>query len=1010
VRPAGLVRAVLVTLCLVGTVASAAPARAEIPSFFDGKRIVAVEVSGESASLMSPADVGVAAGSLLTRELVRDTIMRLLATERFTDVQIDAYAGEGGVHLLVHIKPRVVVSRVQITGTREVSRDAVRDALGVADHSEVSTEQAGQLESNVRRAYAEHGYMGAVVDVSYRDTDNPSTKVLMVSVEEGPPTRIRGVSFTGDRPLDPTRLLDTIGIARGEVLNRENLGQDVAAAEAYLRRQGFYEARLERPLVTVRDNAARVSIPARLGPRYEVRIQGHAPLGAREVQEALELNDHRLTRSRRRDELAALVVDLYRRHGFPQARVRVLRLEGKQPGTAVLQIQVAPGAHLEVLGVSFMGAKHFAQDFLRDQLFSYLEEDLPNAGLLAAVDSEVADGIQVGDERPRKLPRPLQKAPRKTYYEDTYEDAVKHITELYNADGFLSAEVGPARLQRLSEQRATVNVPVVEGPRTRLHSVVIEGSRLVGSRKLLIAARLQRNQPFSYLAMEEARRRIAEAYMERGHMFVTVEPLVRFSGDQTRAELTVKITEGYPVHVDQIVIQGADRTSEVLVRRLLEFRPGDLYRPSLARRSEEEIMALGVFQSVSVGLEEPGLPAQAKSVIVRVSERHNQFLDFSAGISTGQGIRGGFEYGYRNLFGQAIGLTMRVHLAHQLFFVDKQVEERFKRLTDLEKRIERNISLGLVAPRLRGLGRVRTNVDLVHLRDNERDFGLDKNGVGLTFTYRPVKPLTLTLGGDLENNNVELFVEQELDDYLAGTSNTRLRRLLRVPAGNTTLVAGRTTASLDQRDNPFVPTRGYFASVNGELAQTLTPARQLDEESVMVDEFVSKFLKVTVTTSAYAPIGKAVVLAGQARVGRVFHMVEESRTYPNRAFFLGGVDTMRGYPEDSMVPQDVAEEIVNDPDLTPNSIVRSADTFMLARGELRFPIYGQLRAGLFTDFGNLWADADGLNPTRLRPTVGLGMRLATPVGPVAVDYGIIVRRRRELAEPFGTLHFSIGLF
>ena len=65
-------------------------------------------------------------------------------------------------------------------------------------------------------------------------------------------------------------------------------------------------------------------------------------------------------------------------------------------------------------------------------------------------------------------------------------------------------------------------------------------------------------------------------------------------------------------------------------------------------------MTLGVFTSVSIGLEEPGLPAKSKSVVVRVTERLNQFLHFSAGVSTGQGVRGGFEYGYRNLFGQAM--------------------------------------------------------------------------------------------------------------------------------------------------------------------------------------------------------------------------------------------------------------------------------------------------------------------------------------------------------------------
>jgi outer membrane protein insertion porin family len=139
-------------------------------------------------------------------------------------------------------------------------------------------------------------------------------------------------------------------------------------------------------------------------------------------------------------------------------------------------------------------------------------------------------------------------------------------------------------------------------------------------------------------------------------------------------------------------------------------------------------------------------------------------------------------------------------------------------------------------------------------------------------------------------------------------------------------------------------------------------------------------------------------------------VVEDSKTYPNRAFFLGGVDTMRGYFQDELIPQDVAEEILADPNLSPNTIVRSGDAFVLVKGELRFPIYGQLGGGLFADIGNLWADAANLNPFDLRPTAGAGLRLATPVGPIAVDYGIVLKRRHGLSEPFGTLHFSIGLF
>ena len=63
--------------------------------------------------------------------------------------------------------------------------------------------------------------------------------------------------------------------------------------------------------------------------------------------------------------------------------------------------------------------------------------------------------------------------------------------------------------------------------------------------------------------------------------------------------------------------------------------------------------------------------------------------------------------------------------------------------------------------------------------------------------------------------------EPALDEYLAKITDPRLRRLLRVPDGSTTLVALRGVASYDRRDNPFVPTTGYYFSVSSELASTL---------------------------------------------------------------------------------------------------------------------------------------------------------------------------------------------
>ena len=214
------------------------------------------------------------------------------------------------------------------------------------------------------------------------------------------------------------------------------------------------------------------------------------------------------------------------------------------------------------------------------------------------------------------------------------------------------------------------------------------------------------------------------------------------------------------VSVGEVVIEGADRTEHSMIRGLVVLRPGERFRPSLVRRTQDRLMELGIFSSVTVGPDEPDLPARVKPVLISVSERRSQMLDFRAGVSMAQGIRGGFEYGYRNLFGKGIGLTLRVQLANQFLFFDNVLAERIRALS-LADRLERRITLGVQLPYLPRMPNTRVSLSVSHLRDNQRAFGLDSNNVDLTFTVRPVRQLILTLSGGLENNDVDLLTDED---------------------------------------------------------------------------------------------------------------------------------------------------------------------------------------------------------------------------------------------------------
>jgi outer membrane protein assembly factor BamA len=1003
----------MVALMLVALLALAAPASAQLPAHLARRTIVAVRVAGETSGATTEREVGIPVGAPLTRRLLRSTVERLLATGRWADVQIDAVPEGDDVALVVYLWPRILVTRVDVEGNTVLDDGEVTSALGLGPGGELDRQDLEARARAVADAFVERGYVDARVTLRLRDTDDPGRKVLRVDVDEGEPLRIARYVFEGEPPPDAADVAGAIGLGAGDVLDRRRLRDGIVQGARRLRDQGWLEARLGEPSIERENERAFIVLPARFGPRYEVRLSGYAPLARESIEAVLRLGEERLTRS----SFAAIeerVVDVLRRHGFHGGRVRVERYAGERPNTAVLDIRVRPGRVLNVVGMSFPGAAHFTSDYLRGQVISVLEEELPDTRFFTPVDSDTLDRIGFGGRavipRDRRVPAPLEVNPARVYYEPLYERATEHVAELFQAQGYLSVRVGPARLEPLGRGRAVVVMPVVEGPRTLLYGVALRGNTVIGDRELLEAAALRRGEPFSYLALEEAVAHMTELYRERGYLYARVEPDVRFSEDRERAEIAIRVIERFEVRFGEITIEGARRTTEGLIRDVLRFRSGEIYRPSRIRASQDALMALGIFGSVNITPLNPDLPERVKPVVITVRERSLGAFDGSIGISSGQGFRGATELDFRNVGGYALNIALRAQIGFQFFFQDDELARNISPLS-LGDRLERRFAVTFALPHLPFLQDVRTSLDFVHLRDNERAFGLDKNGVVLSFNWRPERTFSLTLSGELEHNGVQLFGDREdindiLDPMEGPPPDPRIVRLLRVPQGESFVVSARATGTLDYRDSPFAPTRGWFTSLTTEWVRTIDVPEQDPEQ-----RFFSHFLKLGLTASAYLPIGD-VVLAGQLRIGGIIHLEPGSRTYPNRQWFLGGVDTLRGLNQDQLQPQDIAALQLQNPDLRTGTVLQGGDFFYLVRAELRFPIVGSLQGAVFADLGNHWADPAQitLDENFVRPTGGIGARFVTPVGPLAFDVGFNPFFRELLNEPWIAFHFSIGVF
>jgi outer membrane protein assembly factor BamA len=181
--------------------------------------------------------------------------------------------------------------------------------------------------------------------------------------------------------------------------------------------------------------------------------------------------------------------------------------------------------------------------------------------------------------------------------------------------------------------------------------------------------------------------------------------------------------------------------------------------------------------------------------------------------------------------------------------------------------------------------------------------------------------------------------------------------------------------------------------------------------------------------SLYAPLGRRASVALSARAGTIVPLAANAQSIGSKLFYLGGSSSLRGFREDSVLPEDQRAEVrrqlldcrsvVNPMGCPPELVAvlvgqaplsQGGELFTLGKAELRMPAFSSLDLGLFFEAGNLWADRTNFDPTVLRYTAGVGLRYVTPVGPLAFDVGFNLDPDETFNEPPTQFHFSIGVF
>jgi outer membrane protein assembly complex protein YaeT len=184
----------------------------------------------------------------------------------------------------------------------------------------------------------------------------------------------------------------------------------------------------------------------------------------------------------------------------------------------------------------------------------------------------------------------------------------------------------------------------------------------------------------------------------------------------------------------------------------------------------------------------------------------------------------------------------------------------------------------------------------------------------------------------------------------------------------------------------------------------------------MID-FASKasFFKFLLEQSWYKQIIPRAVLAVRARAGHVFNQ-SFTNLVPIERFYLGGVNSIRGYYRDYCPPLGSLDEPIQD---NHAGLPKQAEglwkyapqggrTMIAFNAELRLNMYQSFDVAFFTDMGVLFKDSLDKPEENFAGGSGFGLRYNTPIGPLRFDIAWKWKIKYQDFEPAYIWYLTFG--
>lgn len=935
-------------------------------SDFLGRRVTTVEVVIEGAPSANTTEIrsllDVATGQDYSPVRIHDSLVRLHRSGLISGARVEGTSeGAAGVALRFIVKPQARIEAVIFEGNPIFPAAELRARLNQLDPGErLSVGAITHGIGDLNAYYSARGYYQAKITNDVR-LDTTSTRATVVyNIQPGEQARVSKYTFDikGTKiDLPPTKAKTSL--AEGQPFSQTLVQDEMDRIKTAYLKQGYLAVRVTNNIVPDVDNnriAATISVES--GPRVEVQIAG-LKINQKDKEKALPfytqggIDDFTIEEGRRS------LLDYAQRKGYFFATVARPDVPDLTQPSVALTYTVEPGRQYRLSNIEIHGVEAIPHKTLEDQMKSKMASPLPFFG---------GRGITS---------------------DDMLRQDANLVSKRLRGLGYRRAHIDVRRGVSLKGQNLIITFEVEQGPRTYIEEVGIRGNEVMTTDELSRRLNTKPGDPLVESAVTNDSDGLLAAYTGVGFASAeVVYDLVDLGNidGQDRVRLIFNVTEGNRVRIRGVTTRGNAVTSTGrLASDFYLFKPGQWLRTDQMQETERELYETNAFNSVTINSDAVGQTVngvEERDVTVNVLEAKRRDAVFGLGYQTNTssaktipglsslgGVRGLAQLTHYNLLGRLYTGSTQIRASQNELF--GQVSFQNPR------------PLGLNFPVL---------VSLFARRLGERDFRTDRYTVNFQIEKRLSLDFIVYMSYYFERISIfDLPPDFTVEEIQRNSQPIRLGRI-----GPSFL--------RDKRDNKFDPTSG-----NQTLGSFFVAASALGGNEQFVKLFIEhdRFYAV--------PRFRDTVFSLSGRLGLASPFGGKQSLPISERFFAGGARDLRGFGFEEAGPHifvpkrdsngvKVLDSNGNDiPVLSP----LGGNGLLVINGELRFPLFGPIGGILFSDTGNVFERVRDMKLGNITETVGFGLRLKTPIGPVRFDYGFLV-----VNKPAGISgshkHFTIG--